>query len=163
MTRVLADLVRFASTRDSVLARKVQQQFAISGLNAAQLAEMRRFLFPPNQEITETLNNLIQEEIIVIKTASDDYARQDTMTSSEDNRKLMIERLHNLSAVFKTLSLPQVSDVLTQQLAKVQRLPQQPTPEDFDELLTSLIVAENASIHLAKSQTLAQKLHDTWR
>lgn len=93
----------------------------------------------------------------MIKTASDDYARQDTMTSSEDNRKLMIERLHNLSAVFKTLSLPQVSDVLTQQLAKVQRWPQQPTPEDFDELLTSLIVAENASIHLAKSQTPGAK------
>ena len=158
-----ADLVRFASTRDSVLASKVQQQFAINGLNAAQLAEMRRFLFGPNQEITETLNNLIQEEIEVIKTASDDYARQDTMTSSEDNRKLMIERLHNLSAVFKTLSLPQVSDVLTQQLAKVQRWPQQPTPEDFDELLTSLIVAENASIHLAKSQTPGAKsfmIHD---
>lgn len=29
-SRSLLDLVRFASTRDSVLARKVQQQFAIS-------------------------------------------------------------------------------------------------------------------------------------
>lgn len=147
-----ADLVRFASTRDGALAQKVQQQFSGNTLDAKQLATMKRFLFGPDREVTDTLNNLIQEEIDQVKTSSDNYARQEGINTSDDERSAMIERMHSLSSVFKTLNLQEASDTLNGQISQVKNW-SQPTPEDFDNLLESLMVAENASIHLAKSHT----------
>nr|WP_315043150.1 hypothetical protein [uncultured Moraxella sp.] len=146
-----ADLVRFASTRDGQLAQKIQQQFATNSLDATQLATMKRFLFGPDRELSNTLNELIQEEINAIKTSSDNYARQDSL-NSEDELQAMITRLNDLSLVFKTLNLQEASDTLTQQISQVKGW-SQPTPEDFDSLLEGLMVAENASIYLAKSHT----------
>lgn len=147
-----ADLVRFASSRDGVLAQKVQQKFSGNTLTPTQLSTMKGFLFGPDREVTDTLNALIQEEIDQVKTSSDSYARQDSMTPSEVEKDTMIERLQMLSSVFKTLNMDSVSQALNQQVAKVKQWTQ-PTPQDFDELLASLMVAENASIFMAKSHT----------
>ena len=147
-----ADLVQFASSRDSQLALHVQHKFSANTLNETQLKTMRGFLFGPDREVTSTLNQLIQQEIDLIKSASDSYARQVNLNSSPDEIDSMAQRLHDLSSVFKTLNLNEVSAALTQQIGKVKTWTQ-PTPNDFDELLGTLMMAENAAINLAKSHT----------
>lgn len=147
-----ADLVQFASSRDSQLALQVQHKFSANTLDEAQLKTMRRFLFGPDRDVTSTLNQLIQQEIDLIKSASDSYARQVNLNSSTDEIDSMAQRLHDLSSVFKTLNLNEVSAALTQQIGKVKTWTQ-PTPNDFDELLGTLMMAENAAINLAKSHT----------
>ena len=147
-----ADLVQFASSRDSQLALQVQHKFSANTLDETQLKTMRGFLFGPDREVTSTLNQLIQQEIDLIKSASDSYARQVNLNSSTDEIDSMAQRLHDLSNVFKTLNLNEVSAALTQQIGKVKTWAQ-PTPDDFDELLGTLMMAENAAINLAKSHT----------
>jgi hypothetical protein len=147
-----ADLVQFASSRDSQLALQVQHKFSANTLDETQLKTMRRFLFGPDREVTSTLNQLIQQEIDLIKSASDSYARQVNLNSSTDEIDTMAQRLHDLSSVFRTLNLNEVSAALTQQIGKVKTWTQ-PTPDDFDELLGTLMMAENAAINLAKSHT----------
>ena len=147
-----ADLVQFASSRDSQLALQVQRKFSANTLDETQLKTMRRFLFGPDREVTSTLNQLIQQEIDLIKSASDSYARQVNLNSSPDEIDSMAQHLHDLSNVFKTLNLNEVSAALTQQIGKVKTWTQ-PTPDDFDELLGTLMMAENAAINLAKSHT----------
>ena len=147
-----ADLVQFASSRDSQLALQVQHKFSANTLNETQLTAMRRFLFGPDCEATSTLNHIIQQEIDLIKSASDSYARQVNLNSSTDEIDSMAQRLHDLSNVFKTLNLNEVSAALSQQTGKVKTWTQ-PTPDDFDELLGTLMMAENAAINLAKSHT----------
>lgn len=147
-----ADLVRFASTRNSQLAQKIQQQFSNNTLDAEQLAVMKRFLFGPDRELSNTLNELIQEEINAVKTSSDNYSRQDGIASPEGELEAMVTRLKDLSLIFETLNLQDVSNALNTQIAQVKSW-SQPTPEDFDKLLEGLMVAENASIYLAKTHT----------
>ena len=147
-----ADLVQFASSRDSQLALQVQHKFSANTLNETQLTAMRRFLFGPDCEATSTLNHIIQQEIDLIKSASDSYARQVNLNSITDEIDSMAQRLHDLSNVFKTLNLNEVSAALNQQTGKVKTWTQ-PTPNDFDELLGTLMMAENAAINLAKSHT----------
>ncbi|ATR78423.1 hypothetical protein [Moraxella osloensis] len=147
-----ADLVQFASSRDSQLALQVQHKFSANTLDETQLKTMRRFLFGPDRDVTSTLNQLIQQEIDLIKSASDNYARQVNLNSSTDEIDSMAQRLHDLSSVFKTLNLNEVSAALSQQIGKVKTWTQ-PTPDDFDELLGTLMMAENAAINLAKSHT----------
>ena len=147
-----ADLVQFASSRDSQLALQVQHKFSANTLDETQLKTMRRFLFGPDREVTSTLNQLIQQEIDLIKSASDSYARQVNLNSSTDEIDTMAQRLHDLSSVFKTLNLNEVSAALSQQIGKVKTWTQ-PTPDDFDGLLGTLMMAENAAINLAKSHT----------
>ena len=147
-----ADLVQFASSRDSQLALQVQHKFSANTLDETQLKTMRRFLFGPDRDVTSTLNQLIQQEIDLIKSASDSYARQVNLNSSTDEIDSMAQHLHDLSSVFKTLNLNEVSAALTQQIGKVKTWTQ-PTPDDFDGLLGTLMMAENAAINLAKSHT----------
>ena len=147
-----ADLVQFASSRDSQLALQVQHKFSANTLDETQLKTMRRFLFGPDRDVTSTLNQLIQQEIDLIKSASDSYARQVNLNSSPDEIDSMAQRLHDLSNVFRTLNLNEVSAALSQQIGKVKTWTQ-PTPDDFDGLLGTLMMAENAAINLAKSHT----------
>lgn len=147
-----ADLVQFASSRDSQLALQVQHKFSANTLDETQLKTMRRFLFGPDREVTSTLNQLIQQEIDLIKSTSDSYARQVNLNSSTDEIDTMSQHLHDLSSVFKTLNLNEVSAALSQQIGKVKTWTQ-PTPDDFDGLLGTLMMAENAAINLAKSHT----------
>lgn len=147
-----ADLVSLACQRNSELANKVQQKFAINGLNKQQLDSMRQFLFGPNREVTDTVNSLIQEEIDQIKIASDKYARENTLQPSYDDIGNIVARLQNLSSVLRTLNLNKASQELAEQATKVQQWTK-PTPEDFDSLLSSLMVAENSAIYMAKTHT----------
>ena len=147
-----ADLVQFASLRDGDLAKAVQQKARGNTVSETQLADMRRFLLGPNCEVTDTLNSLIQQEIEAIKTASDTYTREQNLNAPEQALNEMAERLDSLHLVFKMLNLPAASDALAAQRDAVKGWTQA-SPEDYDNLLASLMVAENASIELAKSHT----------
>lgn len=147
-----ADLVQFASTRNSKLAQQVQQTLSNNQLNETQLNSMRRFLFGPDGEVTTTLNQLIQQEIELIKAASDNYARQINLNPNTSEIDTMIAHLRDLSSVFKTLNLSEVSAALNQQIDQVKTW-KQPTPDDFDALLANLMLAENAALNLAKAHT----------
>lgn len=147
-----ADLVQFASLRDGDLAKAVQQKARGNTVSETQLADMRRFLLGPNFEVTDTLNSLIQQEIEAIKTASDTYTREQNLNAPEQALNEMAERLDNLHLVFKMLNLPAASDALAAQRDAVKGWTQA-SPEDYDNLLASLMVAENASIELARSHT----------
>lgn len=147
-----ADLVSFASQRNHNLATLIQQQASNTGLNDSERQAMKRFLFGPNREVTETLNTIIQDEIDQIKFASDSYAREENIGKSPEIINTITEKLKTLSSVFKTLNLNQVSQTLNQQATAVQNW-SQPTPQDFDNLLGGLMSAENAAISLARSHT----------
>lgn len=147
-----ADLVRFASNRNSQLAEKIQQQCSANAQDNERLVMMKRFLFAPDREVSNTVNELIQEEINAIKTSSDNYARQDGTSNSDSELEAMITRLNDLSLVCKTLNLQEASETLNKQILQVKDW-SQPTSTDFDKLLEGLMVAENASIYLAKSHT----------
>lgn len=146
-----ADLVSFACQQNPNFVQQVQQKLATTGLNDGQKAAMKQFLYGPNREVTDTLNQIIQEEVDQIKAASDTYARGENINSAE-NIQLIVEKLQTLSSVFRTLNLSEASQNLAQQAKAVQAW-QQPTPEDLDSLLSSLMVAENMAIDLAKSRT----------
>lgn len=146
-----ADLVSFACQQNPNFVQQVQQKLASTGLNDGQKTAMKQFLYGPNREVTDTLNQIIQEEVDYIKTASDTYARGENINSAE-NIQIIVEKLNTLASVFKTLNLHEASQNLADQAKAVQAW-QQPTPEDFDSLLSSLMIAENMAIDLAKSRT----------
>lgn len=147
-----ADLVQFASLRDGQLAQSVMQKVRGNTLDDAQLADMRRFLLGPDCQVTDTLNDLIQQEIEAIKTASDTYTREQNLNAPEQALNDMVERLEHLRLIFKMLDLPEASTALAAQRDAVKGWTQA-SPEDYDNLLASLMVAENASIELARSHT----------
>lgn len=62
---------------------------------------MKRFLFGPDRELSNTLNELIQEEINAVKTSSDNYSRQDGIASPEGELEAMVTRLKDLSLILK--------------------------------------------------------------
>lgn len=146
-----AELVSFACHQNPNFVSQVQKKLATTGLTEGQKAAMKQFLFGPNRDVTDTLNQIIQDEIDKIKAASDSYARGENINITE-NIQLIVEKLQTLASVFKTLNLGEASQNLAQQAKAVQGW-QQPTSEDFDSLLSSLMVAENMAIDLAKSRT----------
>ncbi|MDO5652405.1 MAG: hypothetical protein Q4G13_09815 [Moraxella sp.] len=146
-----ADLVSFACQRDEQFAEKVRSQFSLYTSEASQLDKMRRFLFGPNREITDTLNNIIQSEIISIKEKVDSLARGSVEINAASNTDIA-EQIASLGLAMRLLSLEEASDALSQ-AATEMRAWQTPTPADFDKLLAELMVAENAAIFLTKTHT----------
>lgn len=147
-----ADLVSFASKRDHAQARALEQQYAINRMDDQQREQMKRFLFGPNRKVTDTLNELIQAQINEIKQKVDVYTRQDdTQSSSTDNQQIAGD-LTALGGAMKLLGLQDATDALYQ-AAEAVKTWQTPTPDDFDKLLNSMMVAENASILMAKAHT----------
>ena len=147
-----ADLVSFACQRDHELSTSIQKKYAINRLDDAQRAQMKRFLFGPNRQVTDTLNDLIQNQINTIKEKVDNYARNDDMNPSSTDVHQIAEELTTLGSAMKLLGLQDATDALYQEASAV-KLWQTPTPTDFDQLLSALMVAENASIFMAKSHT----------
>ncbi|WP_227430705.1 hypothetical protein [Psychrobacter sp. I-STPA6b] len=147
-----ADLVSFACKREHELAEKLKEQYAVNRLSDEQREQMKRFLFGPNREVTNTLNELIQAEINVTKDKVDAFVRADSANPSQDDVLEISQKLDSLGSVMALLSLPNASQALKSAAEAVKQW-QTPTPEDFDALLSSLMVAENASIQMAKSHT----------
>lgn len=146
-----ADLVGFASQRDHHLAEVIKQKSSVNRLNEKQKNQMKRFLFGPNREVTDALNELIQEQIATIKEKVDNYTRNDDINHSIDTQQIAAD-LHTLGLTLQLLNLQEAADALKQE-AKIVAQWEKPSPENFDHLLMSLMKAENASIHMAKLHT----------
>ncbi len=147
-----ADLVSFACLREHSFAEQIKQEYAVNCLDDEQRAQMKRFLFGPNREVASKLNQLIQDEISTIKDKVDAFVRGDQANPSVDDTADISEKLSALSSVMSLLNLDKASAALKQSAANIKSW-KVPTPEDFDTLLSSLIVAENSAIYLAKTHT----------
>lgn len=152
MDRRFADLVSFACRRDNEQAQKLREQYAINQLESPQRKQMERFLFGPNRAITDTLNHIIQNQINSIKEKAESYGRGDTSDALVLQVSSITESLTELSSAMQLLGLDDAASALESAAAKVAKW-QTPTSEDFDHLLLSLMLAENASTAMARRHT----------
>lgn len=147
-----ADLVSFACQRDNQQAQKLRIQYANNQIDSSQREEMQRFLFGPNRTITDTLNDIIQNNISTVKEKVDSYARGDTLRPTAIQVNSIATDLTELSSALRLLCLTDAATSLKTAADAVLTW-QTPTPEEFDSLLLSLMHAENASIAMAKLHT----------
>lgn len=153
--RRFADMVSFACRKNKDFATLASQKYALNQVSEGKFKEMQRFLFGPNREITDTLNDLIQEQLEITKQKVDKFVRASNglgeigeIISVDD---IQIE-LDTLAQTMNLLELTEASEALKMASAQVSGW-QSPTLEELDTFLDKLLVAENASIFLAKSHT----------
>ena len=147
-----ADLVSFACQRDNEQAHQLREQYASNHLEGAQLEQMKRFLFGPNRELTDTLNTIIQNQINNIKEHVDSYARGDSINPIDMQTAQIIKELTELSSALRLLGLSNAANSLSEAAEAVSHW-QAPSPDDFDHLLLALMHAENAAIAMAEMHT----------
>ncbi|MBF0658736.1 hypothetical protein IPZ60_08310 [Psychrobacter sp. NG25] len=152
MDKRFADLVSFACQRDNEAAQQLREQYAKNQLEAPQFEQMKRFLFGPNRELTDTLNSIIQTQINTIKENVDSYTRGDSINPVDAQTAQIIEELTTLSSALCLLGLSNAADSLSTAAAAVDKW-QAPSPDDFDHLLLALMHAENAAIAMAEMHT----------
>lgn len=147
-----ADLVSFACQRDNAHAQKLHIQYANNQIESTQREQMKRFLYGPNRAITDTLNDIIQNQISMVKEKVDSYARGDMLSSAAMQVDAIAAELTELSSALALLCLTDAAASLKTASDAILTW-QTPTPEDFDSLLLALMHAENASITMAKMHT----------
>ncbi len=146
-----ADLVSFASHRNNSLAQDIKELYAKNRLTDEQHQAMKKFLFGPNHQVTDALNDLIQEEISNIKEDVDTLARQEDADNTTIIQQI-VTKLKTLGSSLALLNLNEASQAMQKQ-AQIVNEWQSPSAKNIDEFLSSLIVAENASINLLKQHT----------
>lgn len=149
--RRFADLVSLACSRDDSFLQTAQNQYGLNQLSDSQHNELRRFLFGPDRQISDTLNALIQDEIVAIKEKVDSLARQDNNINQVSHADIA-HQIRELASAMQLLNLEDAANALKNAANAVNNW-ETPTPEDFDTLLAELMVAENASIFLSKTHT----------
>ncbi|GAA0312924.1 hypothetical protein [Psychrobacter aestuarii] len=147
-----ADLVTLACQRQNPLAGAIREQYSHNQLETEQRDKMRSFLFGPNRQITDTLNDLIQNQISDIKDKVDEYARGESIHAPETQAQQISDELTLLKSTLQLLGLGSTASAL-QAAADAVMTWQTPTPEDFDMLLLALMSAENATIAMARLHT----------
>lgn len=147
-----ADLVSFACQRDNPQAKELRAKYAVNQIESPQREQMARFLFGPNRAITDTLNDIIQNKINMVKEKVDGYTGGDTLNSPAIKVASIATELTELSSTLRLLNLPDAATSLKIAADAVLTW-QTPTPDDFDTLLLALMYAENASITMAKRHT----------
>ncbi|WP_350560935.1 hypothetical protein [Psychrobacter sp. CAL346-MNA-CIBAN-0220] len=152
MDRRFADLVSFGCQRDNQQAQKLRAQYALNQMKSPQLEQMKRFLFGPNRAITDTLNNIIQNQINTIKEKVDSYTQSDMLHPIVIQVTSIAADLTELSLTLQLLGLKDTAISLKTAADAVAKW-QTPTPDDFDHLLLALMSAENASIAMAEMHT----------
>ncbi len=146
-----ADLLSFACHRNNSLAQDIKQLYTKNSLSEEQLQLMRKYLFAPSHQVLETVNELIQAEINSIKKNVDILAKQED-TDGRVGIEQIVTALQTLSSSLQLLNLNDASQAMQQQAQIVSQW-QAPSIKNIDELLVSLIIAENASINLLKQHS----------
>lgn len=152
MDRRFAQLVSLACQRDNPQSEELRKLYAVNQLEMEQQQQMKRFLFGPNRQVTDTLHDLIQAQINAIKEKVDNYSRGNSLTSSELQVQQISAELIEMSSTLHLLCLSTAADKLRDAGSAVAKW-QTPNPEDFDHLLQALMSAENAIITMAKMHT----------
>lgn len=148
-----ADLVSFALKRNNPLSKSIREQYANNALSVEQQEQLNRFLFGPNREVTDTLNQLIQEQINSIKDQVDGFVRGDGNINAQGLGVADIAtELNKLASTLKLLNLDDAAQTVINESQRVSQW-QSADPDELDEFLVSMIVAENAAIHMAKLHT----------
>lgn len=147
-----ADLVTLACQRHNALAGAIRDQYAHNQLEAEQRDKLRSFLFGPNRQITDTLNELIQHQINEIKDKVDEYARGESIHDPQMQAKQIADDMIVLKSTLQLLGLGSTANAL-QSAAQAIATWQTPTPSDFDMLLLALMGAENATIAMTRQHT----------
>ncbi|WP_199507259.1 MULTISPECIES: hypothetical protein [unclassified Psychrobacter] len=147
-----ADLVTLACQRRNALAGAIRDQYAHNQLEAEQRDKLRSFLFGPNRQITDTLNELIQHQINEIKDKVDEYARGESIHDPQMQAKQIADEMIVLKSTLQLLGLGSTANAL-QSAAHAIVTWQTPTPSDFDMLLIALMGAENATIAMTRQHT----------
>lgn len=148
--RRFAEVIGLACQYDKKFASQAYQQYNATK-DIQEQAAMQRFLVGPNREITDTLNNIIQDEISIIKEKIDSFVRGDNNINAVSTIEIS-QQILQLGLSLQLLGLDKASKHLKQAAKEVAEW-QTPTPNDFDTLLAHLMSAENAAIFLAKSHT----------
>lgn len=139
------ELVGAAAMHHADFAQIVKQ--STSNNNA-----MQKFLFCPDRATTDTLNQIIQEEIKLIKERVDALARGELQADGEQNAQSIADDIDALAQVMYMLRLQDAHNALSNAATRM-RAWQTPNGDDLDALLTALMAGENAAIFLAKSHT----------
>lgn len=151
-----ADLVSFACQRDHQSAKMVGEQYASNKLDSTQCERMKGFLFGPNRQVTDPLNEWVQLHINTIKETIDIYSRCDFANSGLNDSAAQAEQIvAELMLLGSTLQLIGLNSAATTLRCAAQTVSQwqRPTPDDFDYLLLALMSAENAIITMAETHT----------
>lgn len=150
--RRFAELVSFACNKNANFATLATQKYSLNKISQAKFEEMQHFLFGPNREITDTLNELIQTQIEEIKQKVDSFVRaeQGDISGNKPDINEISAEIKALASTMSLLELNDASQALKSASAQIVGW-QNPTLEDLDSLLDKLMVAENASIFLAKT------------
>ncbi|TXD97645.1 hypothetical protein ES754_01255 [Psychrobacter frigidicola] len=152
MDAKFAELVSLACQRDGQQAHSIRAQYAVNRLDGPQREQLKRFLFGPNRQVTDTLNDLIQAQIYTIKEKVDSYARGGSLNPLALQTSQIADELVELSSTLRLLGLSTAATALHTAGEAVAKW-QTPTPNDFDHLLLALMSAENATIAMAKMHT----------
>lgn len=147
-----AELVSLACQRDHAQGQQLRRQYADNQLDSPQREQMRRFLFGPNRQVTDTLHQLIQAQINTIKEKVDNYSRGHSLTATELQVSQITQELFEISSTLRLLCLNTAATALYEAGIAVAQW-QTPSPSDFDHLLQALMSAENALITMAKLHT----------
>lgn len=149
--RRFADLVSLAFMQNPNFAASARTKYHLEESSPEEQHKMKQFLFGPNREMTDTLNFLIQNEIIAIKEKVDSLARGDSNINAVGVEEISTQ-IKALASTMQLLKLQSAANALYQAAKEVQ-LWQKPGSDEFDKLLAELMVAENAAIFLSKSHT----------
>lgn len=145
-----ADLVSMAASRSHEKGTRLRHEMQLDTLDDTEYSEMHSFMFGPNRDVVDTVNELIQEEINATKDMVDTEARKEK--PDPENCQKIAFALRDLSLRLYLLGLKTAAEKVMEQ-AKVVSGWQSANPEQFESLLSALLYAENATILMAKSHT----------
>ncbi len=158
--RRFADLVSFACKQNNNWANELKIQLKENQLDQGQLTELKYFLQGPDQKITSTINELIQQEIDAVKNDINELVNHSIPSEGalkSDSFQPIAEKLSSLASTLQILNLQQASQALRDSVKEVSSW-LAPSAAELDQLLNRLMVAENAALTLSKSHTPTAQL-----
>lgn len=145
-----SDIVSMAASRDHDVAAKLRSELDLAIPADTEFKDMARFMYGPNRNVVDTVNELIQDEIKQAKDRVDTAARS-AMFDRDAYREIAID-MRDLALRLHMLGLKTAAAKVMKEAKAVSQW-QEAKPEYFSTLLSALLYAENASILMAKSHT----------
>lgn len=145
-----ADVLSMAICRGNNASNALRTMVDVPLTTDSAFNDMYRFMFGPNRNVVDTVNELIQEEITQAKDRIDTEARKEKI-QPEAFREIAID-LRDLALRLHMLGLKTAAAKVMKEAKAVSKW-KEATPEQFTALLSALLYAENSSILMAKSHT----------
>lgn len=148
----LLDVLAMAVCRDNDLATQLRDQLLLVEKVATDrtTTQLASFLFGPDGDVIHTVTTLIHDEIGALKTLIDTIARGEAV---EGGYGVVAERLQWLAQTLSMLNLNDATLELERQAASLRAWTDAPDQDRLNDLMDTLMIAENAITLLAKSYT----------